>query len=71
MAKMMTKSQIAGHIADKFELTKKTSVSIPNGSVTSTDTSTGAWPGSVWARISVKCSGRRPRSRLFFPACGR
>ena len=28
MAKMMTKSQIAGHIADKFEITKKTSVSI-------------------------------------------
>ena len=28
MAKMMTKSQIAGHIADKFEITKKQSVEI-------------------------------------------
>ncbi len=28
MAKQMTKSQIAKHIAEKFEITKKTSVSI-------------------------------------------
>ena len=28
MAKMMTKSQIAGHLANKFEITKKTSVQI-------------------------------------------
>ena len=28
MAKMMTKSQIAGHIADKFEITKKQSTMI-------------------------------------------
>ena len=28
MAKMMTKSQIAGHLANKFDLKKKTSVSI-------------------------------------------
>lgn len=28
MAKMMTKSQIAGHLADKFELTKKQSTLI-------------------------------------------
>ena len=28
MAKMMTKSQIAGHLADKFEITKKQSVQI-------------------------------------------
>ena len=28
MAKMMTKSQIAGHLADKFEITKKTSTMI-------------------------------------------
>jgi DNA-binding protein HU-beta len=28
MAKMMTKSQIAGHFANKFELTKKQSVEI-------------------------------------------
>jgi DNA-binding protein HU-beta len=28
MAKMMTKSQIAGHIADKFEITKRTSTQI-------------------------------------------
>jgi DNA-binding protein HU-beta len=28
MAKMMTKTQIAGHIADKFEITKKQSTEI-------------------------------------------
>ena len=28
MAKMMTKSQIAGYLADKFEITKKTSTAI-------------------------------------------
>ena len=28
MAKMMTKSQIAGHLADKFEITKKTGTQI-------------------------------------------
>src|SRR3990172_3653085 len=28
MPKMMTKSQIAGHLANKFEITKKTSVQI-------------------------------------------
>jgi DNA-binding protein HU-beta len=28
MSKMMTKSQIAGHFADKFEITKKQSVEI-------------------------------------------